>query len=200
MKQTSLLECCWTQKDIKGGLNCTVRIKICRPRLSWLEPNNRQYILTAGLMNVSFNWVEGLASKSSTSYKRYGKQGIALLCSISSFIFGIVLRLQSRGKPWSCTKSLISHKALIVALHICNSLFCVPPIAQSIDQITHAPILVMCLLDEFGPEVWESHAQPIVKTDPTFWHRQAQAWHATHILCNSNDLSRNRLLSFWYAT
>lgn len=61
-----------------------------------------------------------------------------------------------------------------MALSIANAVLLVTSVCECMNEVTHAPLLILTLFEEFNPLVRHSHGHPIVKTNTSFEYLSAE--------------------------
>lgn len=83
---------------------------------------------------------------------------------------------------------LISHERLIVTLRVRDALLSVPPVDQSVNNVSDVPLRVgLGLFEQLDPHVGDSHREAVVEADASFGDRNAEGGHAGDVLGNADS-------------
>mmetsp|Transcript_2709 Transcript_2709/g.7403 ORF Transcript_2709/g.7403 Transcript_2709/m.7403 type:complete len:338 (-) Transcript_2709:925-1938(-) len=81
---------------------------------------------------------------------------------------------------------LVSDHRLVVRLEIRNSLLVPAAIGHCVAQFAHVPIPVAALFQNFNKLVRDTHRQPVVKSNTSFFNRTTQCRHSRNVLSDGH--------------
>lgn len=76
---------------------------------------------------------------------------------------------------------------LVVTLAVCNRPFAMSSVREGKADVANIPVLVLLLLENLDPHIWNCHGKTIVKANTTKGKRKTESRHARDIFSNSDN-------------
>ena len=79
------------------------------------------------------------------------------------------------------SKGFVAHQRLVVRFGVSHRFYMRQAVVQHMPYFVDVPVFIPVFLEQPDPEIGDTHAEPVIKAQPPFLHREGQPGHTGNI-------------------